>query len=233
MFGIQKSANRRSKALPPLENGDHLDQKTFHERYEAMPPDCRAELIGGIVYMSSPQKSRHGKHHFRLAHWLGEYEAATPGVEGHINTTQILADDSEPQPDAGLFILPEYGGHVWEDDREFLRGTPEWIGEISDSTESMDLNRKKRDYEIAGVREYMVAAIRSRQIFWFIRRRGKFKELSLANDGIFRSEVFPGLWLDPAAFLKRDSKRLLGVLRQGLASSEHAAFVAKLAAKKA
>src|SRR5947208_5703583 len=99
------ATNGQAGNLPPLENGDHLDQKTFHERYEAMPPDVRAELIGGIVFMSSPQKSRHGKHHFRLAHWLGEYEEATPGVEGHINTTQILADDAEPQPDAGLFIL--------------------------------------------------------------------------------------------------------------------------------
>ena len=34
----------RKKALPPLENGDRLDQKTFHARYEAMPEDCRAEL---------------------------------------------------------------------------------------------------------------------------------------------------------------------------------------------
>jgi hypothetical protein len=51
-------------------------------------------------------------------------------------------------------------------------------------------------------------------------------------DGILRSEVFPGLWLDPAAFLKRDGKRLLAVLRQGLAAPEHAAFVAKLASKK-
>src|SRR5262245_15062541 len=40
----------RTKTLPPLENGDHLDQPTFHARYEAMPEDCRAELIGGIVY---------------------------------------------------------------------------------------------------------------------------------------------------------------------------------------
>ena len=23
--------------MPPLEAGDHLDQKTFHERYKAMP----------------------------------------------------------------------------------------------------------------------------------------------------------------------------------------------------
>jgi len=36
------------------------------------------------------------------------------------------------------------------DDRGYLTGAPEWIGEISDSTESIDLNRKKLDYEKAG-----------------------------------------------------------------------------------
>jgi hypothetical protein len=45
----------QSKRLLPLENGDHLDQPTFHARYQAMPEHCRAELIGGIVYMPSPQ----------------------------------------------------------------------------------------------------------------------------------------------------------------------------------
>jgi Uma2 family endonuclease len=232
MLSAERRTKKSKKALPPLANGDHLDQKTFHERYEAMPADCRAELIGGIVYMASPQKSRHGKHHFRLAHWLGEYEAATPGVEGHINTTQILGDDAEPQPDAGLFVLPEYGGEVWEDEDEYLHGTPEWLGEISDSTESIDLNRKKRDYEIAGVREYMVVAVRMRRVFWFVRNRGKFKELLPDDDGILRSVVFPGLWLDPEALLKRNGRRLLSVLRQGIASPEHAVFVAKLTAKK-
>jgi hypothetical protein len=57
--------------------------------------------------------------------------------------------------------------------------------------------------------------------------------LKPGTDGIYRSEVFPGLWLDPHAFLKRDGKRVSAVLRQGLASPEHAAFIAKLAAKKA
>ncbi len=231
MIVAERRTGKAKKALPPLMNGDHLDQKTFHARYEAMPSDCRAELIGGIVYMSSPQKSRHGRYHAKLAHWLGEFEDATPGVEAHVNSTQILADDAEPQPDAGLFILPEYGGQVWEDEKEYLHGAPEWVGEISDSTESIDLNRKKKDYEQAGVREYLVVAVRTRQVFWFVRRRGKFKDLAPGPDGILRSEIFPGLWLDPEALLKRSGKRLLAVLRQGLASPEHAAFVAKLAKK--
>ena len=153
----------------------------------------------------------------------------TPGVEGCVNSTSILGPDAEPQPDAFLYILPEFGGQTGVDDEGYLTGAPEWIGEISDSTESIDLNRKKLDYEKAGVREYMVAAVRTNQVFWFIRRRGKFKPLPAGTDGIIRSEVFPGFWFHGDAFLNRDSVSLLSALRQGVASPEHAAFVAKLA----
>ena len=218
---------------PPLKNGDHLDQKTFHARYEAMPPDFRTELIGGIVFLSGGNTALHGRCGMRLACWLSDYADATPGTEGLIGCTHILGPQSELEPDGCLLILPECGGQIWDDEGEYLNGASEWIGEISDGTESIDLNRKKLDYEEAGVREYMVAALRTQKVFWFVRRRGKFKEMQAGSDGIYRSEIFPGLWLDAAAFLKPDAKRVLSVLSQGLASPEHAAFVAKLAAKKA
>src|SRR4051812_41568068 len=112
MIAIENRASQQKRMLPPLQNGDHLDQKTFHERYEAMP-GVHAELIGGIVFMSSPQKSPHGRYHFTFNHWLGEYEKATLGTEGMVYATSILATDSEPQPDACLLILPEYGGQTW------------------------------------------------------------------------------------------------------------------------
>jgi hypothetical protein len=45
------------------------------------------------------------------------------------------------------------------------------------------------------------------------------------------SAVYSSLGLDPDAVLRSDRRRLLAVLRQGLSSPEHAAFVAKLAKK--
>jgi Uma2 family endonuclease len=196
-----------------------------------MPEDVRAELIGGIVYMSSPAKRDHGRYTTRVIGWLTDYEESTPGVEALDNTTNILGDDSEAQPDGCLFILPEKGGQTWENSRGYLCGPPELAAEIASSSEAIDLHAKKRDYEKAGVLEYLVVALRQEKVFWFRSRRGKFKEMSPGADGILRSEVFPGLWLDPAALLRRDTKRLAEVLRQGLASPEHAAFVKKLASK--
>ncbi len=217
--------------LPPLEMGDHLDQQTFHARYEAMPENTRAELIGGIVYMPSPAKPRHGRMHGKLMGWLSMYEVATPGVEMYDNTTTILGPDSEPQPDGHLIVAPEKGGQTHVNAAGYLEGPPEWIGEVGSSTEAYDLHSKKADYERAGVKEYVVIALRQARVLWFVLRQGKFEPLAPGPDGILRSEVFPGLWLDPAAFLRQDTPRVLEVLRQGLATPEHAAWVAKLAAQ--
>jgi hypothetical protein len=124
MATVSVSPRRNKKDLPPLENGDRMDQKTFHARYQAGPESVRAELIGGIVYMSSPMRRRHGRFGTRLIHWLGEYEVATPGTEVLDNTTNILGMFSEPQPDGCLLILPECGGQTHEDKKGIFAGPP-------------------------------------------------------------------------------------------------------------
>jgi Uma2 family endonuclease len=225
----KKARNGARPAVPRLEIGDHLDQRTFHERYKAMPNDTRFELIGGIVYMASPLHPRHGRMHSLIVHWLGCYEDETPGVEGLDNTSSILGPRSEPQPDACLVILPGKGGQTWETSEGYLAGAPELIVEVASSTESIDLHKKKLDYEQAGVREYVVVAIRQNRVYWFVLRRNKYVELPVGRDGIYRSEMFAGLWLDAAALLHRNRKALRAALQQGLASREHASFVAKLA----
>jgi Uma2 family endonuclease len=214
--------------MPPLEEGDHLDQKTFHERYEAMPEGTRAELIGGVVFMPSPLKRRHSRMHVHLVRWLVTYEETTPGTEAHDNASAILDNQNEPQPDACLLILPPGKGQTRAVD-DYIVGAPEWIGEIASSSAAIDLHRKRVEYERVGVKEYVVVVVRTQQVIWWVNRGGRFEELAPGADGIFRSEVFPGLWLDPAALLRQDGLCLLEVLRQGMSTPEHATFVARLA----
>jgi Uma2 family endonuclease len=218
--------------LPALETGDRLDQKTFHERYEAMPEDVKAELIGGIVFMASPLKRPHGRMHAKVCRWLAEYSEATPGTEEFDNATAILDPDSEPQPDACLLITAAGHGQTREEN-QYIVGAPELIVEVALSTEAIDLHLKRGDYERVGVREYVVVILRQRRVRWLVRRGQRFEERTPDADGLFRSETFPGLWLDPEALLRLDGRRVADVVRQGTATPEHAAFVARLAAPPA
>ena len=65
--------------LPPLVEGQRLDQPTFHARYEAMPPGTRAELIGGVVFMPSPVSCDHGDALIPVVVWLDRFAEFTPG----------------------------------------------------------------------------------------------------------------------------------------------------------
>src|SRR4051794_36509984 len=98
-----------------------------------MPPHVRAELIGGIVYMASPQKKLHGQAQTILVQWLGEYEENTFGVETMTGSTSILGPESEPQPDGSLFILPGFGGQTWDDAKDYQHGPAEFLAEVSDA----------------------------------------------------------------------------------------------------
>jgi Uma2 family endonuclease len=215
-----------------LENGDHLDQRTFHDLYEQMPEDTRAELIGGVVYMASPLQIDHGVYDTEVITWLNRYKRATPGTMCFNNATVILGEESEPQPDAALIILPEHGGQARITRKRYLAGAPELIAETANSSAAIDLHAKKDDYEKAGVREYLVVVVGEQRVVWFTRRQRRFHELKPDREGIHRSAVFPGLWLDAAGLFELDSARVEAVLLQGLAAGEHQAFVKKLQAAR-
>jgi Uma2 family endonuclease len=144
----------------------------------------------------------------------------------------MLDGRGETQPDGQLRIPQELGGQTRIEDG-YIVGAPELVIEIARSSRYYDLGEKKGDYERAGVREYLVIELDPDRIHWFIRRGDRFEDLLPGPDGIYRSEIFPGLWLDSKALFAEDLDRLVEVLEQGLATPEHAAFVARLARARA
>jgi Uma2 family endonuclease len=217
------SVSTPSLAIPPLENGDHLSQAEFERRYQAMPPDTHAQLIEGVVYMASPLRLRsHSEPHGNVIIWLGNYKVATPGVVLGIEPTVRLDADNEPQPDAVLFI-PGRQATISHDD--FIEGAPELIVEIAASSAAIDLHDKKSAYARNRVQEYLVWRTLEQTLDWFRWVEGDYQVHVPDGDGILRSQVFPGLWLDPVALVQGDLGRVLAVLQQGITSPAHQAWV--------
>ena len=215
------------KVLPPLIAGQRLDRATFHERYEAMPSNVRAELVEGVVSMPSPLGIEHGETERDLSYWLAHYQRFTKGVRGANGVTTQFDDLGEPQPDLQLRIREDLGGQS-RIEKGYVVGPPELVVEISKSTLKFDLGPKRSDYQRAGVREYLCVGIDPQEIHWFILRNGRFEGLAADAIGVYRSEVFPGLWFDSRAFFAEDVEGLIATLDRGIATPEHATFVERL-----
>lgn len=160
---------------------------------------------------------------------LSYYAENTPGVRVLVSPTTILGVKSEPQPDVLLRVLPERGGRTW-DEGGYVHGAPELVVEVSKATRYVDLGPKLNDYERAGVLEYVVRAIDPDEIYWFSQEDGALVQRAIGDDGLDRSAVFPGLWLDPAALLNGEPRRLREVIDVGCGQADHAASVARLGA---
>lgn len=216
----------RTSAIPPLENGDQLAATEFMRRYHAMPQVKKAELIQGEVHMASPVSiDQHAEPDGLIQGWLFYYAANTPGVKHAVNGTVKLSADDVPQPDGFLRLLPEVGGTARLDADGYLRGAPEVVVEIAASSASIDVRKKREMYRRAGVREYLVWRTLDEAVDWWMLEEDEYRPLPASADGVLRSRILPGLWLDPQALIAGESARLLAVAQQGVASDEHGAFV--------
>jgi Uma2 family endonuclease len=198
-------SQRAKPTCLPLESGDRLTRAEFERRYLARPDIKKAELIGGVVFVSSPVRvPEHAEPHVDIMFWLGSYRRAHPHCRVADNGTVRLDEENEPQPDAMMFLDPSAGGQAAVDADGYLVGAPELVVEISASSASHDLGAKMAAYQRNGVREYIVWQILEERIDWFALKDGRFAPIQAGADGAIESGVFPGLRLDVPAMLAGD-----------------------------
>ncbi|MFN7248096.1 MAG: Uma2 family endonuclease, partial [Microcystis sp.] len=95
---------------------------------------------------------------------------------------------------------------------------------------SYDVHQKLNVYRRNQVQEYLVWRFYEQEIDWFRLQAGEYIKLEPDSDGIMRSQIFPGLWLDKNALLMGDLGKVLVILHRGLETAEHRDFVNKLTA---
>ncbi len=215
--------------VPPLENGDQLTSDEFERRWDAMPNLKKAELIDGTVYRAADlSHDFHSAPHFDLIGMLSVYRMSTPGVVGGDNGSVRLGSKNEPQPDIYLLILPSHGGQSKIDAEGFVADAPEFVVEVANTSASYDLHQKLEVYRRHGVREYIVWRTMDGEIDIMLLQNGQYQKLAPAADGVHRSTVLPGLWLNINAILQGDWPAVLQQIQAGIASPEHAEFVERL-----
>jgi Uma2 family endonuclease len=218
------------RSTPPLVDGETLTRDEFMRRWEAMPQLKRAELLGGVVYLPSPLSIPHGEILAAITGWLCVYRASTTGCRAAANATWFMRQDV-PQPDGAMWLAPECGGKSVPAGL-YQEGPPEFVAEVSLSSKERDLGPKFQLYQDAGVKEYLTVLIHDQEVRWHRLVPRKYRLMPPGDDGVLRSVVFPGLWLNPAALFADDAAGVLATLQEGLASKEHAEFVKRLARKK-
>jgi Uma2 family endonuclease len=205
-------------AVPPLESGDHLTREEFHRRYLTSPEIRRAELIDGVVFVSSPDSYDHAEPHSRAVGWLYVYRARTPGVGLADNATLFLDPDNELQPDVCLFRVPPNGNIRFVTRREgrrrlrYLEGVPDLVLEIAASSASYDLHNKKQVYERNAIPVYIVWLIFEHRLVWFRLADGRYVEVEPDERGMIESSVFPGLRLAVDRLLAGDDAGVVAAL---------------------
>ena len=213
-------------SIPQLITGQRMTREEFLSRWEDIPDIKHAEFIEGIVYVASPVSSDHAGFDMFSHWWLMDYALYTPGCAAGNNGTWMMLE-SAPQPDAFLLISPEHGGQA-RNLGKYWGGAPDLAVEVCVTSTDYDFGPKLALYARAGVREYITLETFDKRIVWRVLVSGSYLEISPEPDGYYHSHVFPGLWLDAAAFWREDGLVLRKALEQGLASPEHAAFVEQL-----
>jgi Uma2 family endonuclease len=193
-----------------------------------MPEGMKAELIEGVVSMAPSLSVDHGEPHFDLIGWLYLYRVLTQGVAGADNASIRFDDRNMPQPDVLLRILESHGGRCRVSADRCLEGGPELVAEVSATTTAHDLGIKRDLYRRFGVQEYIVWRVADRAVDWFALHEGCYFPLDPRPDGVIQSQVFPGLWLHPAALVAGDMAQLLRTAQEGHGTPEHSEFIREL-----
>lgn len=191
-----------TRVVEVLDSGDRLTRAEFHRRYCARPDIKKAELVEGVVYVSSPLSGFHSQPHTGTFGWLFTYVLKHPELRLDDDITVYLDADNEVQPDLCLWREEPGGPHFNE--KRYIEGAPQLVVEIAASSAAYDLHDKLRAYRRGGVREYIVWRVFDEAIDWLRLRDGEYVRIDPDEHGIIESETLPGLRLHTAKMLDED-----------------------------
>ena len=174
---------------------------SYDEFLDWADEDTLAEWVNGKVVMTSPASLRHQL----IAQFLGRVLAGYVEVDrlGIIVSApfQMKLEQSGREPD--VFFLAE--AHRNRLHATYLDGPADLVIEILPPERvGRDRGEKFYEYEQAGIPEYwLIDDATQRAEFYQLDARGRYQLVAPGDDGVYRSKILPGFWLE-VAWLWRD-----------------------------
>ncbi len=155
----------------------------------------KADLIDGVIYMSSPDNTDANS----LFMWLGGLIGlfAEERELGEVYGSRVafrLEEHQSPEPDIAFVRTDRL--HIVQ--RGFVDGPPDLAIEIvSPDSIERDYVRKREQYRLAGVPEYWIVDELEQRIVLLRRSAsGAYREIK-PRKGVLYSQALPGFWLRP------------------------------------
>jgi len=198
---------------------DSLDVKvkpngkmTYEEFLDWCDEDGIVEWVNGDVIMASPASAKHQRIGSFLEHILYNYVESRQLGEIFRAPFQMKLEFSGREPD----IIYINSLHLNQIKKVYMEGPADMVVEII-STGSRKRDRKDKfiEYESAGISEYwLIDPIREQAEFYRIGKDRLYHLVPINNDGIYRSEVIPGFWLNINWLWKEPLPRISEVIKE-------------------
>jgi len=180
---------------------DRPPRMTFEEFLAWVPDGKQAEWVDGEVFILTAS-ARHVRLSRLLVNLLSSFVALFDLGEVFPAPFLMRATPGGPGREPDILVL--LTANLDRVKRLGIEGPADFVVEfLSDETATTDLIRKYREYEAAGVAEYVLIDARDgRHGFAFhqLDDQGHYAPVTADTEGRFHSTVLPGFWLDPRWF---------------------------------
>lgn len=187
---------------------------SYEEFLDWCDEDTLAEWVDGQVIMTSPASEPHQRVVDFLVKIFGIYvEQRDLGrVISAPFQMKLTPPRSGREPDL-IFIAKENLGRL---KHTYLDGPADLAIEVtSPESRLRDRGEKLAEYEMAGVREYLIFdPEQQRTDFYVLSADGRYERRRADTQGIYRSEVVPGFWLKEEWLWQDPSPAALAVLHE-------------------
>ncbi|HEX2203567.1 MAG TPA: Uma2 family endonuclease [Longimicrobium sp.] len=170
---------------------------SYEDFLATLDEGTHAEWVDGEVVPMTPPSEEHAEiSAFLLAALRGYVNRKRLGGRVLHAPFQMKLESSGREPD--VLYIGEESRHRFK--RVFLDGPADLAIEIvSPDSRTRDRTEKFREYEQAGVREYwLIDPLQRAAEVYRLSGSGVYGPVPLGEPPRLRSEVIPGLWIDPA-----------------------------------